>query len=104
MEAFNWDEWNKEMNKLWDRVQEEDADAKDKGELVGRYISEGVADGNAIYQIVSITKTKAKLEHVPLWDAYRVNIIEQMDCKMPLKYVKANIGFRDNLARVFSKS
>ncbi len=100
---MNWHEWSEEQNKLWDEVVKADKEAKAKGTLIGRYISEGIADGTAIYQVVSVTKTKAKIKHIHLWDGYRITFIEQTDCKILLKYIRARIDIRDSLEEAFTQ-
>lgn len=108
METIDWNKLNQAQNKLEAKLKKDDAEAKAQGTLVGRYITEPVADGSAVYKVIKVTKTKAHLKyahlkHVALGDCYQSNIIEQMGCKVPLKYVQSNVGFRDNLAKVFGK-
>ena len=45
-----------------DKIEQRDKQAKEKGELVGRYIKEQIADGYAIYEIVEELKTKVRIK------------------------------------------
>lgn len=87
----------KSMSDKLDAMCERDQTAKREGKLEGRYIQEQIADGYAYYLVVALTDMQmVKVEHVVVGDAWQVPMIEDMDCLIPLKYVKANIGRRDS--------
>ena len=52
------DEWMKTIDENWNQLKQIDQDAKEKGELLWRYIQEPFADGQAIYQIVVVRKNR----------------------------------------------
>jgi len=78
-----------------ERMREEDAVAKDKGELVGRYISEHVADGYAYYVVAKVDGNTVTLDHVDTFDGYAILAVEAMNRRVPLTMVKAYISVRE---------
>ena len=56
------DDWFKEIDDNWKALVKQDSDAKKSGRLVGRYISEGYADGSAYYVVVKENKSTVKIE------------------------------------------
>lgn len=84
-----------EMNRQWDEIVAKDAAARDAGTLIGRYYSEPVADGSALYEVVKVTKKTIRLRHINYGDGYQIRLIEQMGCKLPREIVEQNINQRD---------
>ena len=98
------------MNKIietWDRnfnnMIEKDKKAKAKGEIVGRYIKEPIADGYAYYEIISegITKVEIKVVRnigddwvVPYWGEV---------ARIDKNYVINGLEMEDNLQKLFKK-
>lgn len=56
--------WLKDMDKNFNLMVEQDADAKKKKQLVGRYVSQPFADGRAYYKIIKENKKTVKMEVV----------------------------------------
>ena len=73
---------NRLLNEINDRC-------KAKGTLVGRYFETPVADGFAFYQVIEVTKTKARVQRcVGLGDDYRDP--QFMDCSLVnISYIQA---------------
>lgn len=46
----------------WQRLQEIDQQQREKGELVGRYVTHPIADGQAVYQITSVNGAHATIK------------------------------------------
>ena len=92
---------SKKQRKNWDHLTRIDKAAKKKGEILYRYITHQVGDGQAVYQIVYLTQRTARIRHVrgigddwmlPAWGH---------ECSIPLRLVRQFIERRDNLARIF---
>ena len=99
----DWEAMRAERDRAWKEFKDRDQAAKDKGELVGRYIQEQIADGYAYYTVTKVNKRTVRLQHEPdLGDGYAVPMIESMGGTVPLKYVRQNIGWRDKMADIFA--
>jgi len=86
-----------------DKLEKTDQKAKAEGKLIGRYIQEQIADGYAYYVIVKENKAAVQIKHVSgLGDDW---VIPYWGVKATIKkdFALQNIGYRDNLARIFSK-
>lgn len=93
-----------QMQADYDAMVANDQAAKNDGELVGRFVQEQIADGYAYYVVVAETDMQmVKLEHMHIYDGWSVPMIESMDGIVPLKYVKENIAYRDNMDEIFSR-
>lgn len=99
-----------EHDRIYKLMVDSDEAAKAKGDLVGRYIRESIADGYAYYTVESVNNrtvlgydSMVQVKHVNYLDGYRVPMIESMGCLIPLKYVRENIARRDHLDALFSK-
>lgn len=101
---MDWEKFEAEQKQLWQELLDSDNAAKKTGTLVGRYLKEAFADGYAYYRIVKVTSRTAHLVHVPLGDAWRIPFIESLGCKVPLAYVKDNVGKRDWWQEVCNKN
>jgi hypothetical protein len=85
----------------WDDLDKEDAKAKKKGVLKGRYITEPYADGQAVYKIVKVNKKTVKIEVVvgigddwaiPYWGA---------ETSIERDYAEKKIAQRDAMTKIF---
>ena len=96
-------DWIKQMEAEFAAMQAVDASARAKGELVGRYVQEQIADGYAYYVVVAETDMQmVKVEHKDIFDGWSVPMIESMNGIVPVKYVKENIARRDAWSDVFA--
>lgn len=98
------------INKNWERLQQCDKEAKEKGELAGRYIDEPFADGKAIYQIIRVNKKTVRIRVctglgddwiIPYWGeetsidkTYALNKVAQRDALDELFNRKRKEGSR----------
>ena len=95
--------WLKQMDDNWNRLVAFDQKMKEEGSLVGRYIAEPYADGKAIYLIVGVTKTKAKIQVVTnLGDDWIIPYWGE-STSIDLDYAVRCVKFRDNISAKFSK-
>ena len=77
-QEVNWDTDTKTVMKAWDtnlkQLEKQDKEAKRSDSLVGRYITEPVADGHAYYQIIKENKATVKIRLcVGLGDDWQVH-------------------------------
>lgn len=93
------DVWRKNTQQL----EECDQKAKKEGILVGRYISEPYADGQAVYQIIRENKKTVRIKVctgigddwiLPYWGE---------EATIDKNYVIKKLEFRDHLNKVFRK-
>lgn len=56
---------NDMLEKTWSRLLCDDKAAKKAKTLVGRYITQPMGDGRAVYQIIKETKRTVTIRHVP---------------------------------------
>ena len=88
-----------------DELNAADKAAKEEGRVIGRYVRERIADGYAYYCVIEqIVGGAVRVEHVHIYDGYRVPMIESMGCVIPLKYVKENIEMRDRWQAMFDSN
>ena len=94
----SWDVME-ENQALLDKI---DTEAKDKGELLWRYIQEPFADGYAVYQIIKVNKKTARIRWccglgddwvIPYWGE---------EAAVDLGYVKSKVDQRDNINAFFT--
>lgn len=90
------------INNEYDTFMNVDKAAKAAGTLIGRVVREQIADGYAHYKVVSHNTRTAILEHIDWCDGWTIPFVENMGCKVPLKYVRANIEHRDKIDVLFS--
>lgn len=97
------EKWLEEMEQNFQKLIEEDNRAKERGQLIGRYIAEPYADGKAYYKIIGETKTTVKIRVItgigddwiiPYWG---------VETNIDKNYVKNKLEFRDYMDGVFSK-
>jgi uncharacterized protein YqiB (DUF1249 family) len=98
-----WQEMKAVYDENWKRLTACDNAAQKKQQLVGRYITEGYADGHAVYQIIEETKSNVVVQVVrgigddwviPYWG--EVGVINK-------KYAESKVNGRDALAKIFRK-
>lgn len=91
------------IKKNWAKLQECDKTAKEKGELVGRYIDEPFADGKAIYQIIKENKKTVRIRVctglgddwvIPYWGE---------ETTIDKEYAVKKVAQRDALTELFRK-
>ena len=92
-----------EMKRKDEALAKRDADAKAKGTLIGRYIQHAYADSAAIYTIVAITKTKARIRVADVGDAWVLPAWGR-ETLIPLAQARAFVAQRDGLAAIFSRT
>ena len=84
----------KKQDEKWDAIEKQDQKQRDKKLLHGRYISEGMGDGYAIYTIIGVTPTTVTIKAVtgigddwiiPYWGHKaiidRAYVTEQLRCR-----------------------
>lgn len=95
--------WKERFDKNWAAIKSGDEDAAAKGELVGRYISEPFADGNAVYQIIKENKKTVRIRvctgigddwTIPYWGR---------ETSIDKEYALTQIRRREGLRALFSK-
>lgn len=88
----------KENQALLDKIDQE---AKDKSQLLWRYIQESYADGYAVYQIIKVNKNSVRIRccsglgddwMIPYWG--EVTTID-------MEYAMGKVQQRDNMADLF---
>lgn len=98
--AEDWAVKHRQAEKLLSRV---DALAKMNGSLVGRIVTEPVADGAAWYLVTADNGIAVRLQHIPLWDAWTFRDYGE-DVLLDSEYIKAIIAKRDNMNALFQSS
>jgi|WetSurMetagenome_2_1015567.scaffolds.fasta_scaffold158759_2 hypothetical protein len=66
-DPINWHDWssaNKIMDRNWQRLEKCDSNARALNTVIGRYFRVPCADGYAVYQIISETRTRVILQPV----------------------------------------
>lgn len=95
------------MNENEKQLNDRDEAAKAKGDLKGRYIREGYADGYAIYEIIRVNKKSVRIRVVTgIGDDWRIPYWGD-ETTIPLEYALQNIKQRDfwsDLAAAKAKS
>lgn len=91
--------WKENMQKVYDM----DAEAKAKGELKGRYISEQYADGYAIYQIVKENKASVLIQVVTeIGDDWVIPYWGE-STTIPKEYAVNHVARREAMAELFKR-
>ena len=92
----------KKWNNNFQKLVEEDAEAKKKGILVGRYIKEPIADGYAFYKIVKENKATVKIQVVrDIGDDWSVPYWGE-STTISKKYVIKGLGLLDKMEEIFA--
>ena len=88
------------MNREYEEMETNDAEAKAQGELVGRYIKEPAADSYAYYLIVEAEGDVVTVEHLDIYDGWSIPYLEHGT--IPRSYALQNIHGRDVMAELFA--
>lgn len=86
----------------FDLLMNIDKQAKEKGELLGRFVAVPIADGRAYYQIVKENKNTVKIKLVEnIGDDY---MVDYWGCEATIDkdYAADNVEYRDKLDALFS--
>lgn len=102
--SLPWEQLQPVLKKNWEKIVEQDTKARKAGTLVGRYLREPVADGNAIYVITKVYKRTVHIRYVPevCPDEYRVAYFKDKD-SIKREYAEKSVQWRDNLRRMFDQ-
>ena len=87
------EKWEKQKADLDDN----DEKARRAGKLVGRYITQPVADSLAYYVIVRENKKTVRIRHVAIGDGWMVDYWGQ-EAKVDKQFAIDDIAWRDKLA------
>jgi len=99
-EHIDWDARGKEEEAIWERMKKLDESSK-PGLQIGRVCSWPVADGQAHY-IVTGVGSRVRLMHIPLWDAYRSDAVDDRGTATRSTVEKC-LGFHDSMSELFGK-
>lgn len=97
------DEWSKQIDENWKTLMKADKQARDNGQLIGRYIDHPYADSKAIYIIVKENKTTVRIQVatglgddwvLPAWGA---------ESTIPKDVALQFVNSRDNLDKLFGR-
>jgi len=98
-----WEKMLAESEKRYEELQKQDREAQNRGQLVGRYISQGVADGSAYYQVIRENKKTVRIRLFEgIADDYRV-AYWGYETTIDKVFAINNIHGRDSLRKLFSK-
>ena len=79
-------------------VESVDRDARVRGELLGRHITQSVADGQSYYIVTETRGSQVRLQHLPVIDGYRV-VAWGSQAWVEREYVEDQLKWRDNMER-----
>jgi hypothetical protein len=100
---MDYEKYFAEQEKNWEKIKKRDQKAKNTNKLVGRYISEPVADGKAIYVIDRENKNTVRIKHCKgLGDDYMVPYWGEAH-SLDKEYALKSISFRDYLDSLVEK-
>lgn len=100
---FNAKNFAETMKENWKQLNDIDQKAKEKGELLYRYITEPIADGQAVYQIIRVNKRTVRIRvctglgddwQIPYWGK---------ETTIDKKYAVQKVAQRDVWAEIFTK-
>ena len=102
---YGKEDWQEKQRKNYDILEEQDKKSKKNKTLIGRYVKEGVADGYALYLIISETKNNTvAIEHItPICGDYYHQYFG-VGRKIDKKYAADNISQRDELDKIFGRT
>lgn len=96
-------DWDTVTEANWKLLQSIDAAAAARGELLWRYIKYPVADGYAFYQIIRVTKTRARIRVCTgLGDDWHV-LAWGREASIPLQQAREFVRRQDGLAALFAR-
>lgn len=89
------DEYLALIDKNFKAMQERDKEAKEKGTLIGRYISEPFADGSAYYEIIKVNKKTVKIRVIKeIGDDWVIPYWGE-EASIDIEYAKNSVEGRD---------
>ena len=84
------------------RMIEKDRQAKSKGTMVGRYITEPCADSCAYYEIVAVKKNAVTIRHLDIWDGWTIPYWGK-ETDIRREYAEDKLAHRDRLNDFLSR-
>ena len=102
--THDWDEIDRILEENWKALHEHDKKLGKEGKLVGRFIKEGVADGNAIYQIIKENKRTVRIRRIPFVcpDEYQVRYWGN-EATIDKAYAIKSIRGREAISKIFGR-
>ena len=101
MEA--WEKMIAESDKRYEELQKQDQEAKERWQLVGRYIRVQVADSYAYYEVIRENKKSVRIRLFEgICDDYQVSYWGY-EATIDKAFAVNNIHGRDALEKIFSK-
>jgi hypothetical protein len=107
--AIDYDnaEDRKNMDNIWkaniQMLEECDDIAKKEGTLLGRILSEPVADGQAHYQIIKVNKKTVRISHCDgIYDDYYVSYWGG-EATIDKAYAEQVLRFKDEMSKIFPR-
>lgn len=98
-----YEEANEKIDRNYKKLEKIDKAAKDKKQILYRFIAEPFADGRAYYQIIKINKKTVKIKVckglgddwvIPYWGD---------ECNIDKSFALERLQYRDNMEKLFSK-
>lgn len=86
----------------WSDLTAKDQEAKDRGDLVGRYLSEPYAYGYAVYDIVAASDDTVDIEVIDIGDAWVIPYWGRR-ATIDRKYAEKSVRNRDKIEELFSR-
>lgn len=98
-----WEKMLAKSEKRYEELEKQDQEAKNRGQLVGRYVSQGVADGSAYYQIIRENRKSVRIRLFEgIADDYRV-AYWGYETTIDKEFAVNNIHGRDSMKKLFSR-
>jgi hypothetical protein len=98
-----WEKMLAESDRRYEELQKQDQEAKERWQLVGRYIEVGVADGSAYYEVIRENKKSVRIRLFKgIADDYMVGYWGY-EATIDKQFAINNIHGRDSLRKLFSK-
>ena len=84
-----------EREELWLKIKQGDKEAREKGEILHRYITEPYADGKAIYQIIKVNKKTVRIKVcLGIGDEWVLPMFGE-ECLVDRNYIEESLKRRD---------
>lgn len=95
LEPFNLDEYLRIDQENLDLLEKIDKEAREKGEILHRYITEPYADGKAIYQIIKVNKKTVRIKVcLGIGDEWVLPMFGE-ECLVDRNYIEESLKRRD---------
>ena len=97
--------WEGAMKANEKRIDDIEKKAIESGEMLYRFITEPVADGKAVYQIVKVNKTTVKIKLCQIDPLYCDYVVPYWGTEATIKkdYAEQSIRAQDALRAIFAK-